>query len=41
MGGRQMKGWLRIDGDELQTRDELALWVERGTQYARTLPAKR
>ena len=41
MRGRSMQGWLRVDTDDVATRDELAAWVERGTAYARSLPAKR
>jgi TfoX/Sxy family transcriptional regulator of competence genes len=41
MRGRQMRGWLRVDADELGDAAELASWVERGTSYARSLPAKR
>jgi TfoX/Sxy family transcriptional regulator of competence genes len=41
MRGRQMQGWLRVDSDHVRTRDELAEWVERGTTYARSLPAKQ
>jgi TfoX N-terminal domain len=41
MRGRQMKGWLRVDADDVRTTRELADWVERGTSYARSLPAKR
>jgi alkanesulfonate monooxygenase SsuD/methylene tetrahydromethanopterin reductase-like flavin-dependent oxidoreductase (luciferase family) len=40
MRGRQMRGWLRVDSDDLGG-DRLAEWVERGTAYARSLPAKR
>jgi TfoX/Sxy family transcriptional regulator of competence genes len=40
MRGRQMEGWLRVDADALGTGDELAKWVELGTTYARSLPAK-
>ena len=36
MRGREMAGWLRVDAD-----DDLAEWVERGTAYARSLPAKK
>ena len=35
MRGREMAGWLRVDEG-----DDLADWVERGTAYARSLPAK-
>ncbi|HEX3268966.1 MAG TPA: TfoX/Sxy family protein [Gaiellaceae bacterium] len=41
MRGRAMQGWLRIDLDDLRTRRQLAKWVELGTAYARSLPAKR
>ena len=40
MRGRQMQGWLRVDSDDLRSDAELAAWVERGTKYARSLPAK-
>jgi TfoX/Sxy family transcriptional regulator of competence genes len=41
MRGREMKGWLRIDAEDVNAKTELAEWVERGTAYARALPAKR
>jgi TfoX/Sxy family transcriptional regulator of competence genes len=41
MRGRPMQGWLRVDADHLRDRRQLAKWVERGTTYARSLPAKR
>jgi TfoX/Sxy family transcriptional regulator of competence genes len=41
MGGRRMRGWLRVDAEGVGTKRELAKWVERGTAYARSLPAKR
>jgi TfoX/Sxy family transcriptional regulator of competence genes len=41
MRGRQMTGWLRVDAEDVATKRELAEWVERGTAYARSLPAKR
>jgi TfoX/Sxy family transcriptional regulator of competence genes len=41
MRGRSMQGWLRVDAKHVRTDRELAKWVERGTAYARTLPAKR
>ena len=41
MRGRQMLGWLRVDTDALRTTRQLATWVERGTSFARSLPAKR
>jgi TfoX/Sxy family transcriptional regulator of competence genes len=41
MRGREMRGWLRVDADDVRTEGELAEWVERGTAYARSLPPKR
>jgi hypothetical protein len=41
MRGRQMKGWLRVASGDVRTNANLASWVERGTAYARSLPAKR
>jgi TfoX/Sxy family transcriptional regulator of competence genes len=41
MRGRPMKGWLRVDPEHLGAKRELAKWVELGTTYARSLPAKR
>ncbi len=40
MRGRQMQGWLRVDRDDVRSEHELAKWVELGTAYARSLPAK-
>jgi len=40
MGGRRMRGWLRVDPEDVRTKRELAKWVELGTTYARSLPAK-
>lgn len=41
MRGRQMRGWLRVDPENLRTKRQLAQWVQLGTAYARSLPAKR
>ena len=41
MRGREMRGWLRVDAADVSTKRELARWVELGTTYARSLPAKR
>jgi hypothetical protein len=41
MRGREMRGWLRVDADDVRTEGELTAWVERGTAYARSLPPKR
>jgi TfoX/Sxy family transcriptional regulator of competence genes len=40
MRGRAMRGWLRVDSKDLRTKSQLAKWVDRGTSYARSLPAK-
>lgn len=41
MRGRTMKGWLRVDSEHVRTKPQLTTWVELGTAYARSLPAKR
>jgi TfoX/Sxy family transcriptional regulator of competence genes len=41
MRGRQLPGWLRVGPEDLRTRRQLARWVELGTTYARSLPAKQ
>jgi len=41
MRGRSMRGWLRVNAEHVRTKRQLAKWVELGTMYARTLPAKR
>ncbi len=41
MRGRPMQGWLRVDPEDLRGKRRLAKWVELGTTYARSLPAKR
>jgi len=40
MRSRDMPGWLRVSADDLRTDDQLAPWVEIGTEYARSLPPK-
>jgi len=40
MRGREMPGWLRVAPDHLGAEQDLARWVELGTNYARSLPAK-
>ncbi|MGV9803185.1 TfoX/Sxy family protein [Mycobacterium sp. NPDC003449] len=40
MGGREMRGWLRISRDGLKTTRQLRGWVTRGVDYARSLPPK-
>jgi TfoX/Sxy family transcriptional regulator of competence genes len=41
MRGRSMQGWLRVDPEDVRTKRQLGKWVELGTAYARSLPAKR
>lgn len=38
MGGREMKGWLHVT---VQSDEDLAAWVRRGVDYAKSLPAKK
>ena len=40
MRGRAMSGWLRVASEDLRTKRQLQKWVELGTTYARSLPAK-
>jgi TfoX/Sxy family transcriptional regulator of competence genes len=40
MRGRAMPGWLRVDAADVRDDAELARWVELGTSYAGSLPAK-
>ena len=40
MRGREMRGWLRVDADDVAANAELQRWVELGAAYARSLPAK-
>ena len=40
MRGRPMKGWLRVESDDVRTRKQLSTWVRRGVDYARSLPPK-
>lgn len=41
MGGRPMRGWIRIAPDGLRTRRQLSAWVRRAVSFTRTLPPKR
>ena len=41
MRGREMRGWLRVDPEDVRTKRQLAKWVRLGATYARSLPAKR
>ena len=41
MRGREMRGWLRVDSEDVVARPALAMWVDLGVAYARSLPPKR
>ncbi|MGZ4257225.1 MAG: TfoX/Sxy family protein [Gaiellaceae bacterium] len=40
MRRKTMRGWLQVDSAHVSSDGDLAAWVERGTTYARSLPAK-
>ena len=40
MGGREMRGWLRVAPEGLKTKRQLQGWVDRSVGYARSLPPK-
>ncbi len=40
MRGRAMPGWLRVAGEDVRTKRQLAKWVTLATTFARSLPAK-
>jgi TfoX/Sxy family transcriptional regulator of competence genes len=40
MRGREMPGWLRVDTEDVKTKKQLEVWVQRGVGYARSLPPK-
>jgi TfoX/Sxy family transcriptional regulator of competence genes len=40
MRGRELDGWIRVDADGVRTKRQLQLWVVRGVEFARSLPAK-
>lgn len=40
MRGRSMRGWLRVSGARLEDAELLARWVDRGADYADSLPVK-
>ena len=41
MRGRTMRGWLRVDPEDVRTKRQLSKWVDIGTSFARSLPPKR
>lgn len=40
MRGRELDGWLLLDGPAVAADDQLATWVGRGVGYVRGLPPK-
>ncbi len=40
MGGRTMRGWLRVAPEGIATKRALQFWVRRSVTYARGLPSK-
>lgn len=40
MAGRETKGWVRIRDGGIRTAKTLRPWVNRGVNYAKSLPAK-
>ena len=40
MQGRELKGWLCLDADDVTGDDELTTWVAHAVRYAATLPPK-
>ncbi|CQD16246.1 TfoX/Sxy family protein [Mycobacterium europaeum] len=40
MGGRDVRGWVRVEAAGLRTKRQLHAWVARGVGYARGLPPK-
>jgi TfoX/Sxy family transcriptional regulator of competence genes len=38
--GRAMKGWVLVEPEGVQNDDQLAGWIQRATEFVRTLPAK-
>jgi TfoX/Sxy family transcriptional regulator of competence genes len=40
MGGRTMNGWVLVAPTAIVSNDDLGSWIETGSSYALTLPAK-
>ena len=40
MQGKAMAGWLRVESAAVDDDEELASWVHRGVDFARSLPPK-
>jgi hypothetical protein len=40
MTGRPMRGWILVAADGVSAEADLAAWIARGVEFARTLPPK-
>jgi TfoX/Sxy family transcriptional regulator of competence genes len=40
MGGREVRGWIRVGSAGVRTTRQLTDWVTRGADYARALPRR-
>ena len=40
MTGRPMKGWIVVEADGYASDEDLRMWVERGVEFALSLPPK-
>jgi len=40
MGGRTMEGWVTVAPEGLKTKRQLAAWVTRSVEFAKSLPPK-
>ena len=40
MSGREMRGWLHVGSESVETKRQLQAWVSRATAYAKTLKPK-
>ncbi len=40
MGGREVRGWIRVDPGGVKSTRQLTGWVTRGADFARSLPPK-
>ena len=40
MAGRETRGWLRVSLEGVKTKRQLQGWVNRGVDYAKSLPPK-
>jgi len=38
--GREMRGWVLVDGDGVESGEQLRSWIDRATNFVRELPGK-